>query len=52
MQTDTLILIVAAGAALVAAIFAGMSWSRTKDASGSEAASKWRLTGLIDVLLL
>ena len=38
MQTDTLILIVAAGAALVAAIFAGMSWSRTKDTSGSEAA--------------
>ncbi len=38
MQTDTLILIVAAGAALVAAIFAGMSWSLTKDASGSEAA--------------
>ena len=38
MQTDTLILIVASGAALVAAIFAGMSWSRTKDASGSEAA--------------
>ena len=38
MQTDTLILIVAAGAALVAAIFAGMSWSCTKDTSGSEAA--------------
>ena len=38
MQTDTLILIVAAGAALVAAIFAGMSWIRTKDASGSEVA--------------
>ena len=30
MQADTLILIVAAGAALVAAIFAGMSWNRTK----------------------
>ena len=48
MQTDTLILIVAAAAAVMAAILAGMTWSRTRDSAETFASLSTTISEKID----